>query len=59
MPSVVLPEPGTPSTRYNRRGVKPPPKTSSNPATPEAAMLVSSGPSLDLLIRSFGRSKLR
>src|SRR4051812_24233898 len=31
---VVLPEPGTPSTRYSRCGVNPPFITSSSPSTP-------------------------
>src|SRR5687768_17327432 len=34
---VVLPEPGTPSSRYIRFGVRPPPKTSSRPSTPVPA----------------------
>src|SRR6185369_10223659 len=35
--SVVLPEPGTPSTKYRRLGVNPPRRMSSMPAMPELA----------------------
>src|SRR6478735_6255156 len=35
--SVVLPDPGTPSIKYNRLGRKPPPSTLSSPSMPEAA----------------------
>src|SRR5579871_1252541 len=34
--SVVLPEPGSPSTRYRRSGVRPPPRISSRPELPVA-----------------------
>src|SRR5262245_38934939 len=37
MPNVVLPEPGTPSMRYSRCGVSPPPSTSSSPGMPVEA----------------------
>src|SRR6266446_10478411 len=38
MPKVVLPVPALPSTRWRRPRTKPPPRMSSNPASPDEAL---------------------